>query len=66
MADEVLVERRGAVQVITINRPEAKNALNEAVGFRIERKLAKPEKDAYLSTCTRDQFLAATRGASRP
>jgi enoyl-CoA hydratase len=31
MADEVLVERRGGVQVITINRPEAKNALNGAV-----------------------------------
>ena len=27
MSDEVLVERRGAVQVITINRPQAKNAL---------------------------------------
>ncbi|TQM11355.1 crotonase/enoyl-CoA hydratase family protein [Pseudonocardia kunmingensis] len=32
MSDEVLVERRGAVQVITINRPQAKNALNESVG----------------------------------
>jgi enoyl-CoA hydratase len=31
MADEVLVERRGGVQVITINRPESKNALNAAV-----------------------------------
>ncbi|GAB2964069.1 crotonase/enoyl-CoA hydratase family protein [Amycolatopsis acidiphila] len=31
MSDEVLVERRGAVQVITINRPEVKNALNAAV-----------------------------------
>ncbi|GAA3527128.1 crotonase/enoyl-CoA hydratase family protein [Amycolatopsis ultiminotia] len=31
MSDEVLVERRGAVQVITINRPQAKNALNLAV-----------------------------------
>ncbi|WP_214407781.1 crotonase/enoyl-CoA hydratase family protein [Pseudonocardia lacus] len=31
MSDEVLVERRGAVQVITINRPRAKNALNLAV-----------------------------------
>lgn len=31
MSDEVLVERRGAVQVITINRPEARNALNAAV-----------------------------------
>src|SRR6266536_1010689 len=31
MSDEALVERRGAVQLITINRPEAKNALNVAV-----------------------------------
>lgn len=32
MSDEVIVERRGSVQVITINRPQAKNALNAAVG----------------------------------
>lgn len=31
MPDEVLVERRGAVQVITINRPDARNALDRAV-----------------------------------
>ncbi|GAA4008937.1 crotonase/enoyl-CoA hydratase family protein [Streptomyces plumbiresistens] len=31
MSDEVLVERRGAVQVVTINRPTAKNALTAAV-----------------------------------
>ena len=31
-AEVVLVERRGAVQVITINRPEARNALDAAVG----------------------------------
>jgi len=31
MSDEVLVERRGAVQVITINRPQVKNALNVGV-----------------------------------
>src|SRR6202000_2504729 len=35
MSDELLVERRGAVQVITINRPEAKNALNGAVAASI-------------------------------
>jgi enoyl-CoA hydratase len=35
MSDEVLVERRGGVQIITINRPEAKNALNEAVAIGI-------------------------------
>jgi enoyl-CoA hydratase len=31
VADEVLVEQRDGVQVITINRPEAKNALDRAV-----------------------------------
>jgi enoyl-CoA hydratase len=31
VGDEVLVERRGGVQVITINRPQAKNALDAAV-----------------------------------
>lgn len=40
-------------------RNKAVHTLNVAVGFRTERKLAKPEKDAYLSMCTRDQFLAA-------
>src|SRR3954464_4633553 len=35
MTDEVLVEQRDGVQVITINRPEAKNALNRAVAERI-------------------------------
>ncbi|GAA4703780.1 crotonase/enoyl-CoA hydratase family protein [Nocardioides conyzicola] len=35
MADEVLVERRDGVQVITINRPEAKNAINGAVAAGI-------------------------------
>jgi len=35
MSDEVLVERRGAVQVIVINRPEARNALNRAVAVGI-------------------------------
>ncbi|WP_030624441.1 GNAT family N-acetyltransferase [Streptomyces sclerotialus] len=38
---------------------KAVHALNEAVGFEIVRKIAKPEKDAYLSTCTREQYLAA-------
>jgi enoyl-CoA hydratase len=35
MSNEVIVERRGAVLVITINRPEARNALNGAVAAGI-------------------------------
>jgi enoyl-CoA hydratase len=35
VADEVLVEQRDGVQIITINRPEAKNALNKAVAEAI-------------------------------
>ncbi|MFC8916317.1 GNAT family N-acetyltransferase [Streptomyces sp. NPDC057116] len=42
----------------------AVHALNAAVGFEIAERIAKPEKDAYLSFCTRDQFHAAT-GAAR-
>ncbi len=33
MADEVLRERRGHVEIITINRPEARNAINAAVSL---------------------------------
>ncbi|WP_030416320.1 GNAT family N-acetyltransferase [Streptomyces sp. NRRL S-1448] len=43
--------------------PDTRNhgvhALNKAVGFEILRTVSLPAKDAYLSTCTRDQFLAA-------
>jgi enoyl-CoA hydratase len=35
VTDEVLVERRDGVQIITINRPEAKNSLNLAVAEAI-------------------------------
>ncbi|WP_448329889.1 GNAT family N-acetyltransferase [Streptomyces sp. DSM 41534] len=35
------------------------HALNAAVGFEIVEQIAKPEKDAYLSICTRERFRAA-------
>ncbi|CAM3245697.1 GNAT family N-acetyltransferase [Streptomyces albus] len=41
-------------------RNTAVHALNEAVGFRVEQTLTKPEKEALLSFCTREQFEAAT------
>ncbi|MEV5276191.1 GNAT family N-acetyltransferase [Streptomyces sp. NPDC051994] len=43
-------------------RNEAVHALNAAVGFEIAERIAKPEKDAYLSFCTREQFRTARAG----
>ncbi|RNL86965.1 GNAT family N-acetyltransferase [Halostreptopolyspora alba] len=37
----------------------AVHALNSAVGFEVARTIALPGKDAYLSTCTREQYRAA-------
>jgi enoyl-CoA hydratase len=50
MSNEVLVERRGAVQVIVINRPEARNALNGAVAAGI--------RDAVDELDERDELRA--------
>ncbi|MFE2287641.1 GNAT family N-acetyltransferase [Streptomyces sp. NPDC059443] len=41
-------------------RNTAVHALNEAVGFVPDGPIAKPEKEALLSFCTREQFEAAT------
>ncbi|WP_411079216.1 GNAT family N-acetyltransferase [Streptomyces sp. cmx-18-6] len=43
----------------------AVHALNKAVGFDVLREIAKPEKNALLSACTREQFEAATGGNDR-
>ncbi|MEU0002910.1 GNAT family N-acetyltransferase [Streptomyces sp. NPDC006314] len=40
-------------------RNTAVHALNEAVGFVPEREVHKPEKQALLSFCTREQFAKA-------
>lgn len=44
-------------------RNKAVHALNEVVGFEIAERITKPEKEAYLSFCTREQFEKATGGA---
>src|SRR3984957_20427402 len=49
MSDEVLVERHGAVQVITINRPQARNALNGAVAAGIRDAADELDADPGLS-----------------
>ncbi|MEO3787560.1 crotonase/enoyl-CoA hydratase family protein [Actinocorallia sp. B10E7] len=42
---EVLVERQGHVMIVTINRPEARNAVNEAVCLGVGDALAEAEQD---------------------
>jgi enoyl-CoA hydratase len=46
MSDEVLRERSGTVEVLTINRPDARNAINLAVAEGIDRALTELEGDA--------------------
>lgn len=47
-------------------RNDAVHRLNASVGFRVERTLALPYKDAYLSTCTRAQYRAALMTEETP
>ncbi|HEV3268453.1 MAG TPA: crotonase/enoyl-CoA hydratase family protein [Acidimicrobiales bacterium] len=45
MADEILRERRGHVELLTINRPEARNAINRATAFALSDALDDCETD---------------------
>jgi acetyl-CoA C-acetyltransferase len=61
-AAPVLVERRGAVTIITINRPEVRNAVNLATALGIERALdayeADPEAQVAILTGAGGYFSA--------
>ena len=46
MADEVLRERRGNVEILTINRPEARNAINGDVSLAMSAALDELADDA--------------------
>jgi enoyl-CoA hydratase/carnithine racemase len=45
MADEVLRERRGHIELLTINRPEARNAINRATAVALSEALDACELD---------------------
>jgi enoyl-CoA hydratase/carnithine racemase len=45
MADEILSERRGHVEILTINRPEARNAINRATAVALGDALDRCELD---------------------
>ncbi len=47
-APAVLVERRGHVMIITINRPEARNAVNRAVRDGIGLAMEEAERDPHV------------------
>ncbi|WP_433611392.1 crotonase/enoyl-CoA hydratase family protein [Prescottella agglutinans] len=49
MSDEVLLERRDRVLVMTINRPEARNAINGAVSRGLAAAVDELDDDAELS-----------------
>ncbi|KQZ60581.1 enoyl-CoA hydratase [Sphingopyxis sp. Root1497] len=62
-APAVLAERRGHVLILTINRPDARNAVNAAVhiglGEGLERAEADPEIRAVIVTGAGDQAFCA-------
>jgi enoyl-CoA hydratase len=49
VSDEVLVERRDRIMVITLNRPEAMNAINAALADGLLAALQKLDEDPNLS-----------------
>lgn len=74
-SDAVLVERRGNVMLVTINRPEARNAVNHAVWLGCGEALAEAERDVEIravvitgagdqSFCAGADLKAVSRGES--
>ena len=66
MADEVLRERRGHVEILTINRPAARNAINLAVATALSAALDDCEADddcwvVVLTGAEDKAFSAAAR-----
>jgi len=49
MSDELLTERQGRVLVITINRPEMRNAINRAVSLGLAAAVQELDEDSALS-----------------
>jgi len=49
MSDEVLVERRDQILIVTINRPEARNAVNRAVAEGVAAAMDELDSDRELT-----------------
>jgi enoyl-CoA hydratase len=63
MADEVLRERRGHIELLTINRPEARNAINRATAVALSKAFDECETDddvwAVVLTAAGDKAFSA-------
>jgi enoyl-CoA hydratase/carnithine racemase len=63
MADEVLRERRGHVEILTINRPEARNAINRVTAIALGDALDDCESDddvwVVILTASGDKAFSA-------
>ena len=63
MSDDLACERRGAVLVVRLNRPEARNALNRALIDAVGRMIATADSDpavrAVVLTGTGDRAFCA-------
>lgn len=75
MADEVLIERQGNVMVLTLNRPDVRNAVNLAVNLAMGEALEEAEADREVravvltgageqSFCAGADLKALSRGES--
>ena len=58
MANEILTETHGRVRLITLNRPEAKNSINSALGLalvvRINESYGTIEEDEIMDVVDRE------------
>lgn len=63
MADEVLIERRDRVTLLTLNRPDARNAINRATAEALDAALTDAESDdgvwAVVLTGSGDRAFSA-------
>jgi enoyl-CoA hydratase len=63
MSDKVLFEKRGRVAIITLNRPEARNAVNADIATGMDEAMKRLESDDELWAAV---LTANTTGQERP